>query len=82
MAEKTQTFEAAMKRLEEIVAALEGGKCTLDESLKLFEEGTKLTAFCSAQLKNAEQKILKLTADGDGELLTDRQGEDMGEELS
>ncbi len=82
MAEKQQTFEAAMKRLEEIVAALEGGKCTLDESLKLFEEGTKLTAFCSEKLKTAEQKILKLTADGDGALLTDKQGEDMGAELS
>lgn len=82
MAEKQQTFEAAMKRLEEIVAALEGGKCTLDESLKLFEEGTKLTAFCSEKLKTAEQKILKLTADGDGTLLTDKQGEDMGAELS
>lgn len=82
MAEKQQTFEAAMRRLEEIVAALEGGKCTLDESLKLFEEGTKLTAFCSEKLKTAEQKILKLTADGDGALLTDKQGEDMGAELS
>ena len=82
MAEKQQTFEAAMKRLEEIVAALEGGKCTLDESLKLFEEGTKLTAFCSEKLKTAEQKILKLTADGDGALLNDKQGEDMGAELS
>ncbi len=82
MAEKQHTFEAAMKRLEEIVAALEGGKCTLDESLKLFEEGTKLTAFCSEKLKTAEQKILKLTADGDGALLTDKQGEDMGAELS
>lgn len=82
MAEKQQNFEAAMKRLEEIVAALEGGKCTLDESLKLFEEGTKLTAFCSEKLKTAEQKILKLTADGDGALLTDKQGEDMGAELS
>lgn len=82
MAEKQQTFEMAMKRLEEIVSALEGGKCTLDESLGLFEEGTKLTAFCSDKLKNAEQKILKLTADGDGEVLTDRQGEDMGAALS
>ena len=55
------TFETAMKRLEEIVALLEGGNCTLDESLKLFEEGTKLTAFCSDALKNAEQKIVQLT---------------------
>ncbi len=75
------TFEQAMARLEEIVGLLEGGKCTLDESLKLFEDGTKLTAFCSEQLKNAEQKILKLTDVNGGEF-ADRQGEDMGEELS
>ena len=56
------TFETAMARLEQIVAALEGGKCTLDESLKLFEEGAKLTAFCSNALKTAEQRIIRLTA--------------------
>ena len=56
------TFEKAMARLEQIVAALESGKCTLDESLKLFEEGTKLTGYCSKALKTAEQKIVKLTA--------------------
>ncbi len=79
------TFEKAMTRLEQIVAALEGGRCTLDESLKLFEEGTKLTAYCSRLLKEAEQKIIKLTAAESGETgseLSDRQGEDMGEELS
>lgn len=55
------TFEKAMTRLEQIVAALEGGKCTLDESLKLFEEGTKLSAYCAKALRSAEQKIIKLT---------------------
>ena len=54
------TFEKA------IVAALESGRCTLDDSLKLFEEGTRLTAYCSRLLKNAEQKILKLTAPDSG----------------
>lgn len=78
------TFEKAMTRLEQIVAALEGGKCSLDDSLKLFEEGTKLTAYCSKQLKEAEQKIVKLTdlEQGGGVEMNDRQGEDMGEELS
>ena len=79
------TFEQAMTRLEQIVTTLESGRCTLDDSLKLFEEGTKLTAYCSTQLKAAEQKILKLTAVENGttdEALADRQGEDMGEELS
>lgn len=79
------TFEQAMTRLEQIVATLESGRCTLDDSLKLFEEGTKLTSFCAQQIKTAEQKIVKLTAvenGEDGEALSDRQGEDMGEELS
>ncbi|MBR2319915.1 MAG: exodeoxyribonuclease VII small subunit [Clostridia bacterium] len=79
------TFEQAMTRLEQIVATLEGGRCTLDDSLKLFEEGTKLTAYCAEQIKTAEQKIIKLTAvenGEDGEGIADRQGEDMGEELS
>ena len=61
------TFEQAMTRLEQIVATLESGRCTLDDSLKLFEEGTKLTAYCAEQLKSAEQKILKLTAVEAGE---------------
>ncbi|MBP3436071.1 MAG: exodeoxyribonuclease VII small subunit [Clostridia bacterium] len=63
------TFETAMARLEEIVALLEGGNCTPDESLKLFEEGARLTAFCNESLKAAEQKItqLTLTAAGEGE---------------
>ena len=64
--------------------ALEGGQCSLDDSLKLFEEGTRLTAYCSQLLKEAEQKIVKLTADEAAQSpeLQDRQGEDMGEELS
>ncbi|MGI6265235.1 MAG: exodeoxyribonuclease VII small subunit [Acutalibacteraceae bacterium] len=54
------TFEQAITRLEQIVGILESGQSTLDDSLKLFEEGTKLTAFCSKSLKEAEQKIVKL----------------------
>ena len=79
------TFEQAMARLEQIVVTLEGGRCSLDESLKLFEEGTALTAYCSKQIQAAEQKIIKLTAVESGDTavaLSDRQGEDMGEELS
>ena len=54
------TFERAMGRLEQIVAALEGGRCTLDEAMKLFEEGAKLTSYCTRALQSAQQKILKL----------------------
>ncbi len=83
----TLTYEEAILRLEQIVLKLEGGQCTLDESLKLFEEGTKLTAFCSRALKTAEQTITKLTAleNKAAEEKTAAPAEewrDMGEELS
>ena len=58
---KKQTYEESMKALEDIVAKLENGDVPLDESLKLFEEGTKLVAFCSKALDTAEQKILTLS---------------------
>ena len=67
MAAKKKPFEESMTRLEEIVSILERGESTLDESLALFEEGTKLAAACSKQLDQAEQKILKLTKVPDGE---------------
>ena len=60
MAEKKLTFEKALARLEEIVSLLETGDAPLDESLKLFEEGAKLTAQCSAMLDKAEQKVTLL----------------------
>lgn len=58
---KAMTFEEAMQKLEEIVRTLENGEKSLDESLKLFEEGTKLSAFCYEKLQKAEQKITELT---------------------
>jgi exodeoxyribonuclease VII small subunit len=67
MAAKKKPLEESMARLEEIVSILERGESTLDESLALFEEGTKLAAACSKQLDQAEQKILKLTKGPDGE---------------
>ena len=51
------TYEKAMTRLEEIVSLLEKNDVSLDDSIKLFEEGTMLTAFCSEKLKNAKAKI-------------------------
>ncbi len=58
---KEMTYESAVKRLEEIVGILEKNEVSLDESMKLFEEGTKLTAYCSKKLQEAEQKITVLT---------------------
>ncbi len=54
------SYEQAMAKLEEIVAKLEDGSIGLDESLALFEEGTKLAAFCNESLSKAEQKIVTL----------------------
>lgn len=53
-------FEASLKRLEEITAALEKGGLQLDESLKLFSEGTALLSQCEKYLDSAELKIKKL----------------------
>lgn len=55
------TFEQAMQRLEEIVSLLEDGKAPLNESMALFEEGTKLSAYLSQLLDTAEQKVTMMT---------------------
>lgn len=57
------TYEKAVKRLEEIVALLEKNEAPLDESMKLFEEGTRLAAFCNDKLVNAKQKITEINKD-------------------
>ena len=54
---KKQSYEEAISALEAIVTKLESGEVSLDESLNLFEEGTKLAAFCSKALDTSEQKI-------------------------
>ena len=64
MAEKT--FESQMERLEEIVRLLEKGEAPLNESMKLFEEGTKLSAALGKLLDKAEQKVTRLLAGPDG----------------
>ena len=66
---KTKSFESELARLQEIVAKLEKGTESLDDSLKLFEEGTKISKFCYEVLDKAEQKItnvsqVNLIADG------------------
>lgn len=66
MAEKK--FEAAMARLEEIVSELEKGDVPLDQSLKLFEEGIKLSRICNKRLEEAERKVEILLKDKNGEI--------------
>lgn len=57
------TYEKAITRLEEIVDVLEKNEISLEESLSLFEEGTKLTNYCSTLLKNAKIKITEIGED-------------------
>ena len=51
------SYNDAMKRIEEIVAALEAGGTSLDETLKMFEEGAKLLKECQQELEQAEKRI-------------------------
>lgn len=64
-------FEKKLNRLEEIVDKMETGELTLEDSLKLFEEGVKLSRECNSQLSEAEQKVkLLLGIDEDGNPVT------------
>ena len=63
---KKLSFEASIQELEEIVAKLENGEESLEESLKLFQEGTALVQSCAKLLDSAEQEIVKLTKTADG----------------
>jgi exodeoxyribonuclease VII small subunit len=67
LARKKLSFEEAMKRLEEIVSHLEKGDIPLEESIRLFEEGSDLLALCSSQLEEAEQKVSMLRRGDDDE---------------
>lgn len=63
---KSQTFEQSMQRLDEIVRQIERGEASLEDSLKLFQEGTKLVQQCSQMLDKAELTIVKLMKGADG----------------
>lgn len=60
------TFESRLKRLDQILAALEQQQAGLDESLKLFEEGVELLRTASAELAKAETKVQMLVETADG----------------
>lgn len=57
----TDSFEDCLSRLEEIVNLLENGECPLDDTMKLYEEGIKLSGYCSKKLEKARQKMVTLT---------------------
>lgn len=62
----SQSFESAMGRLEQIVRSLEQGNVPLEESLKLFREGTELVRSCTKQLDDAQLQIQKVMTAADG----------------
>lgn len=58
------TFEQAMSRLEEIIAALENNQISLEKSVDLFQEGIKLSKICSDKLAGIEDKVAKILVNG------------------
>ncbi len=65
---KEEKFEDILKRLEKIVQKLEGGDLPLEDSLKYFEEGVRLSRFLSGKLEEAEKKVEILLKDEKGKL--------------
>ena len=62
-----EKFEVSLERLQDLVRSLESGECSLEESIKKFEEGMALARSCQERLTQAEQKVeILLRADKDG----------------
>ena len=66
MNQNNKTFEENMGRLEQIVRAMERGDVALEESLKLFQEGTELVRSCGKLLDEAELQVKKIATAADG----------------
>ncbi|HXI12855.1 MAG TPA: exodeoxyribonuclease VII small subunit [Thermoanaerobaculia bacterium] len=64
---KGNDFEKAFQQLEKIVQRLEGEELSLDDSLKLFEEGVGLSRFCNERLSEVEKKIELILSDAKGD---------------
>ena len=64
--EQSQSFEQSMARLEQIVRAMERGDVALEESLKLFQEGTELVRSCQKLLDDAQLQVKKIMTAPDG----------------
>lgn len=61
-----KTFEMAMKQLEQIVQDLETGDMPLEKAIKKFEEGIRVSKYCSEKLDESEKRITLLMRDSDG----------------
>ena len=66
MNQQNKTFEDSMQRLEQIVRAMERGDVALEESLKLFQEGTELVRNCEKLLEDAELQVKMILTAPDG----------------
>jgi exodeoxyribonuclease VII small subunit len=71
---EAHSFETALKQLEEIVQRLEKGELSLEESLKLYEEGIQLSRLCHGKLEEAEGKIEILLKDAKGDVVANADG--------
>lgn len=78
MAKKTKTesleelsYEASYARLQEILGRLESGETSLEESLKLYAQGTQLAALCAAKLEEAELVVRRWQEAGDTTAFTE-----------
>ncbi len=76
MSEKI-SFEQNLQRLEQIVRAMERGEVPLDESLKLFQEGTELVRSCSKLLDEAQLKVDMILADSQGQPMQEEFAHDL-----
>jgi exodeoxyribonuclease VII small subunit len=81
---KTQepTFEQALSELEQIVQKLERGELPLEDSLRLYEEGIRLSRLCHGKLEEAEGRIEVLLKDARGEPVRDPQGRPLTQPLA
>ena len=79
---ETPRFEDALKQLEEIVARLEKGEPSLEDSLRLYEQGIGLARLCHAKLEEAEGRIEVLIKDARGEVAADAKGKPKTKPLS
>ena len=77
MSKKKQSFEESMVRLEQIVRAMERGDVALEESLKLFQEGTELVRSCQKLLDDAQMQVKMIMTAPDGSPVE----EDFGNEI-
>ncbi len=72
-----KTFESALKRLEKITDELESGELSLENSLKMFDEGIKLADYCNTQLTQAKAKV-EILLEENGQLTPTKYEENEG----